>query len=97
MRLSDDELDEIDRTRFPTHEGNPPASVLVRRMPTELRERRAQDLTSDEVEALRLALPDIASGFAVCDDDDCQASQCVRNRRVLAVLDRLITSHQDPG
>jgi hypothetical protein len=58
-RLTDEELGEIERTRFQTHMGNPPASVLVRRMLSEIKERRAADLKPDEVGDLRTLADDI--------------------------------------
>ncbi len=82
-RLTDEELAEIGRTRFQTHMGDPPASVLVRRMMAELRERRAADLTPDEVEALRWA--------RVCVAQDMQFPMD-RHQRALAILDRLTGS-----
>lgn len=53
-RLTDRDLNLIG-LRFPTHFGMPETSVLVQRLLSELRERRALDLTAEDREALRFA------------------------------------------
>jgi hypothetical protein len=85
-RLTDEELDEIDRTRFQTHMGEPPASVLVRRMLTELRERRAADLAeSHMVQVARLA-----DALPIDEEADRQATAAL-NRATAGQISRKLT------
>ena len=79
-RMTDEELDVLSRC-FPTHMGEPTAAVLVQRCISELKERRALDLTSEEREALEWA--------RVCVVQDMQYP-LERHQRALAILSRLV-------
>ena len=54
-RLTDSEIESI-ALRFPTHFAEPPMSVLIQRMLTEIKERRAADLSERERDGLALLL-----------------------------------------
>jgi hypothetical protein len=77
-RLTDEELESIGRM-FPTHFGEPKPSVLIQRMLTELRERRAKDMTTAEVDAIR----ELRANFGGTHYTEV-------TKRALAVLDRLL-------
>lgn len=66
MKLTNEELQTVDR-HFPTHLGRPVIAVLVQRLISEVYERRARDLTSEESRSLKglqryLSHPDINGG-----------------------------------
>lgn len=61
-------------------------------MASELKERRAQDLTAEEREALEHAREFVAEDrLGHCDEVGCVNSVCIRNDAALAVLDKLLT------
>ena len=80
-RLTDSELDAMSR-RFPTHLGEPPGSVKIQEMITELRERRASDLTEEEREALRW----VAQWMRDCTSDEDHKAWAIS----LAALDKIL-------
>lgn len=86
-RLSDGDLDLIG-LRFPTHFGMPETSVLVQRLLSEIRERRAADLSSDERTALDFARDVIDTHGTYT--DRCEDAQLAS--LALAVLDRLLAT-----
>lgn len=79
-RLTEEELTDVTR-EFPTHFGEPLLSVLVQRMVTEIRARRAADLSAADAGDIARFLP-VLQGWAAGDHEGQTALRVLR--RLLA-------------